>query len=70
MKFKIVIKLKNELGEFISEEMSVTEEQYRGLMEVSKDFYLNGYEMYLPNGFMVVGPEILKKSILIIQVVE
>jgi hypothetical protein len=70
MTFKIVIKLKNELGEFISEEMNVTEEQYKGLMEASKDFYLNGYEMYLPNGFMVVGPEILKKSILFIEVIE
>jgi hypothetical protein len=70
MRFKIVIKLKNELGDFTSEEMNVTEEQYKGLMQASKDFYLTGYEMYLPNGFMVVGPEILKKSILFIEVIE
>ena len=70
MDLKIVIKLKNELGEFTSEEMNVTKEQYKGLIEASKDFYHNGYEMYLPNGFMVVGPEILKKSILFIEILS
>ncbi len=67
---KIQIKLKNDLGEFISEEMSVTIEQYKNLLEVSKEFYLGGYEMYIPDGFMVVGPEILKKSILFIEIIE
>lgn len=67
---KIKIKLKNELGEFISEEMSLTADQYVGLIEASKEFYLGGYEMYIPRGFMVVGPELLKKSILLIEIVE
>lgn len=67
---KIQIKLKNDLGEFISEEMTVTIEQYKNLLEVSKEFYLGGYEMYIPDGFMVVGPEILKKSILFIEIIE
>lgn len=67
---KIQIKLKNELGEFTSEEMIVTPEQYTGLIEASKEFYLGGYEMYMPKGFMVVGPELLKKSILLIEIVE
>lgn len=67
---KIQIKLKNDLGEFVSEEMNVSPEQYQGLIEVSKEFYLGGYEMYIPSGFMVVGPEILKKSILFIEITE
>jgi len=67
---KIQIKLKNDLGEFVSEQMNVTIEQYKNLLEVSKEFYLGGYEMYIPNGFMVVGPEILKKSILFIEIIE
>lgn len=67
---KILIKLKNDLGEFTSEEMSLTEVQYKELLEISKEFYLGGYEMYIPNGFMVVPPEILKKSILLIQITE
>lgn len=67
---KIQIKLKNDLGEFTSEEMKVTIEQYKNLLEVSKEFYLGGYEMYIPDGFMVVGPDILKKSILFIEITE
>lgn len=67
---KIQIKLKNDLGDFLSEEMVVTPEQYQGLIEASKEFYLGGYEMYMPRGFMVVGPEILKKSILFIEITE
>lgn len=67
---EIVFKLKNDLGEFVSETMKVSETQYKELIEISKGFYGGSYEMYLPNGFMVVPPEILKKSILIIEVVE
>jgi len=67
---EIVFKLKNDLGECVSETMKVSETQYKELIEISKGFYGGSYEMYLPNGFMVVPPEILKKSILIIEVVE
>ena len=66
----IVFKLINEFGEFESEEMTVTKDQYDNLREMSKKFYEGGYEMYLPNGFMVVSPDIVKKSILIIEIVE
>lgn len=67
---KIKIKLKNDLGEFTSDEMEITYEQYQVLLEVSKNFYTGGYEMFVPNGFMVVGPEILKKSILFIEITQ
>jgi hypothetical protein len=67
---KIIFKLKNELGEFVSDEMNVNEEQYRTILEMSKTFYMSGYEMPLVNGFLVAPPEILKKSILIIEIIE
>lgn len=67
---KIQIKLKTELGEFTSEIMEVTEEQYIGLLDASKSFYMGGYDMYLPDGFMVVGPEVLKRSILFIEILK
>lgn len=67
----IIFKLKNELGEFISEEMNITEQQYSNILSKSKNFYDgSGYEMYLPNGFMVVSPEIVRKSILIIEIIK
>jgi hypothetical protein len=61
--------LKCELGEYISEDMEVSEDQYKGLKEMSKTFYSNGggFEMYLDNGFLIVSPEIVKKSILLIE---
>ena len=65
--------MKNELGEFHSEKMTVTSDQYLELIEVSKKFYLveeTGFEMWLEDGFMVVPPEITKKSILLINILE
>jgi hypothetical protein len=42
---RIVLKLKNDLGEFISETLNVSEEQYLHLIEISKNFYnQSGYE--------------------------
>jgi len=66
----IIFKIICELGEFESEEMKVTSEQYDKIKEMSKNFYEGGYEMYLPNGFLVISPEIVRKSILIIDIVE
>jgi hypothetical protein len=67
---KINFRLKNELGEFKSEVMEVNEKQYKDLIQISKGFYSGPFEMYLDDGFMVVPPDILKKSILIIEVSE
>lgn len=64
--------VKNDLGEFRSEQMTVTSEQYLGMIEISKNFYSqeNGFEMWIDDGFMVISPEIIKKSILSINIVE
>lgn len=65
VKFKLI----TELGEFISESIKVTDEQYLNLVEKSKTFY-NGFDMYLPKGFLVASPEVIKKSILIIEIID
>lgn len=62
--------IKNELGEYFSDKMEVTEEQYKNIIEMSKTFYNSGYDMYLENGFIVVPPDMVKKSILIIEIVN
>jgi len=62
--------LKTELGEFKSETMNVTEEQYTNLVEMSKTYYNSGFDMYLPNGFLVASAELIKKSILMIEIIE
>lgn len=67
----IVIKLINQFGEFVSEEMSVTVEEFKNLKEFAKNFYAGGgYEMYLPTGFLVVPPDIVKQSILILDIIS
>jgi len=67
---KIYFRLITEFGEFKSDEMVVSDEQYQVLLEMSKSYYTGGYDMYLPNGFLVASPEIIKKSILIIDSID
>lgn len=63
--------IKNELGEFHSERMIVTEKQYTDMVEISKNFYTQeGFDMWLQDGFMVVPPDIVKKSILLLKIIE
>jgi hypothetical protein len=68
----IQIILENDLGKYCSEKMEITKEQYKELIEVSKNFYSdnNGFELWIENGFMVFPPEIVKKSILTLNILE
>ncbi len=68
MKVKLI--LKNELGEFESNVMDCTDEQYLTMLDKSQSFYSSGFEMYLEDGFMVVAPEMVRKSILIIKILK
>lgn len=68
MKVKLI--LKNELGEFESNVMDVTPESYNQLNEGAKSFYSSGFEMILEDGFMVVAPEIVRRSILVVKIIE
>lgn len=69
---KIQMNIKNELGDFYSEKMEVTSEQYMELVEVSKKFYLEeaGFEMWLESGFMVMSSDMARRSILSINILE
>lgn len=62
--------LTNFLGSFEGEEMEVNKEQLDGLIEKSKAFYEGGFELYTPTGFMVFPPEIVKKTILTIELIS
>lgn len=68
---KIQMIIRSNLGEFKSEIMSITSEQYNGLKELSKTFYLSGFELVTENGgFVVLPPEITKQSILTIEIIN
>jgi len=68
----IQIILENELGKYCSEKMDITKEQYSELIEVSKNFYSDnsGFELWIDDGFMVFPPEVVKKSILTLKILE
>ncbi len=62
--------LYTELGKFDSENIQVSPEQYKNLINLTKNYYTQGYEMFLPDGFLVATPEVVKKSILTIEIIE
>lgn len=54
---------------FITKE--ITEEEYSELVENSKDFYKSGFELELIDGsFIVVPPQVINNSILMIKIIE
>ena len=62
----ISIKIKTELGEF-QEDMVVTEDQYKKIKEMSSTFFEGGYELNTSDGFVVIPPDVTRRSILIIE---
>lgn len=67
---KILFILHTNFGKFESDVLEVNSEQYAKLQEMSKTYYTGDYEMYLPNGFLVASPDVLKNSILEIKIIE
>ena len=68
---KIQISIINDLGTFKGEIMEVTDEQFTQIKKLSKDFYTNGFEMTTESGgFMIIPPEIIKKSLLAIEIIK
>jgi hypothetical protein len=68
----IQVVLKNEFGEFIGKKASMTPENYKKLLDISKGFFNSvGFELTCEDGsYIVFPPEIVKKSILIIRKIE
>lgn len=68
---KIQISIQNEFGEFLGEVLEITEEQYENVKNLSKSFYESGFELTDKDGnFIVFSPEIVKKSILKISIIN
>jgi hypothetical protein len=67
----VIMHIHNHLGEWKSKPLFVTEEQYEGLLEVSKNFYVDGgFEMPLDDGIVIIPPDITRVSVLTIKVIE
>ena len=61
---KIQIVILNSLGEFRSDIMDVTPDQYDIILAKSKVYYETGFEMLIDNNYVIMSPDIIKKSIL------
>lgn len=65
---KIQLILICDYGEFKGEIIEVDNEQLENIINLSKTYYNSGFEMTLENGsWIIVSPEIIKKSILKIE---
>jgi hypothetical protein len=64
---EISVIIKNKYGDFKSLPIEIDDESYQQVIELSKKFYISGYEMETKEGFVVIPPEIIKESILIIE---
>jgi hypothetical protein len=68
---RVQLEIINEFGVFEGEVMNLTKEQYFTIKEMSKSFYETGFEMSTEdNGFIIIPPEIVRKSILKIKIKE
>jgi hypothetical protein len=67
---EIQFELINEFGEFKSEIINCTNDEYLAIKEMSKNYYETGFELTDDSGnFIVFTPEVIKKSILKIKII-
>ena len=68
MDLEVQMVLINQYGEYRGEIMIVNEEQCQKMIELSKEFYNAGFELFCEDGsFMVFPPEVVRYSVLKIE---
>ena len=67
--YEVQMVLKNKYGEFVGKKAHITEEQYNGLIKMSKTFYASGgFELTCEDdSYAIFPPNIVEESILIIN---
>ena len=67
--YEVQLILKNKYGEFVGKKAYITEEQYEGLIKMSKTFYVSGgFELTCEDdSYAIFPPKIVEESILIIN---
>ena len=70
-RIKVQITILCEFGNFYGEILEVSIDQYRNIVELSKNYYETGFEMGLENGgFVIVPPDVVRKSVLQINIIK
>lgn len=68
---EIQFELINDFGNFKSEVINCTDEEYLVIKEMSKNYYETGFELTDDSGnFIVFTPDVIKKSILKIKIIK
>jgi hypothetical protein len=67
--YEVQLVLRNKYGEFVGKKAHITEEQYNGLIKMSKTFYASGgFELTCEDeSYAIFPPNIVEESILIIN---
>ena len=67
--YEVQLVLKNKFGEFIGKKAYISQEQYDGLIKMSKTFYTSGgFELTCEDeSYAIFPPSIVEESILIIN---
>ena len=70
-RIRVQITILCEFGNFYGEILEVSIDQYRNIVELSKNYYETGFEMGLENGgFVIVPPDVVRKSVLQINIIK
>ena len=70
-RIKVQITILCEFGNFYGETLEVSIDQYRNIVELSKNYYETGFEMGLENGgFVIIPPDVVRKSVLQINIIK
>lgn len=66
---EVKLKVIHNLGTFESQVMTITEEEYEVLLELSNTFWItdSAFRLETETGFVILPPEIVSKSILLIE---
>lgn len=69
---KVQLKITTQMGEFIGYPFEIDQDQYKTLKEKTSRYYEEGgFEMITEDGnFIIISPEVVKTSILKINVVK
>ena len=69
---EVKLKVIHNLGTYESQVMTITEEEYEGLVELSTCFWMTetSFKLQTDRGFVVFPPEVASKSILLIEIIK
>ena len=60
----------NDYGTYESSILTPSKEEFAEMIRISVDYYKSHFEMWNDSGFIIFSPELLRRSILKIEIIE